>query len=641
MSFFTRLHRLITSTPEQDKRSEHISHAAVARKIFDYLSDLVNEKKSIRGIRKQYEEIKNLSEQQQETALLSLYFDLEDFILKQKPPVIKKLFSKEDLREEVEKNIPLETMGELFQLIFLPKLEQFLFLFENALNPLIDAEKRYMSISHVKEIVSIQTKGTILEGILTQEDELNIQALKRKVQMVPIEDLAAACQSLYRLIYEDLGRGFDANIAYNAAKEGYEWMKTRYHDKVIMLRFFDGIPEDILESERLVLLSRAILKTEVEERTREVEKKEKYLEAIISSIGEGIIVIDKNFVITLINPGATKILSMLPSELLGKNIFNALPVSKDGRMLSHDTHPIFLALTNKNIVVGELGENYAYEISKQSKFPITLIVTPIFMMDAFSGEVIVFRDITEVKKFEDARTNFISVASHQLRTPLTSMRWFLEMLLAKDAGAINEDQKHFITRVYEGTDRMINLVNLLLQIARVEAGRIKIEPISLNIKEVVQEVCALFKSTFDQKSQHVDITTNPDPFPPIAIDKDIIWQVFQNLISNANRYASEKSTIFISILKKEDVIEVAVKDSGIGIPSEQQSRMYEKFFRADNALRLVPEGSGLGLALVKSLVEGWGGKLWFESEENKGTTFYFTIPLQGMTAKEGEVKINV
>ncbi len=121
----------------------------------------------------------------------------------------------------------------------------------------------------------------------------------------------------------------------------------------------------------------------------------------------------------------------------------------------------------------------------------------------------------------------------------------------------------------------------------------------------------------------------------------MIWQVFQNLLSNASRYAPEKSTITVSIEKKDEMAEIAVIDKGIGIPKDSQSKIFEKFFRADNALKLVPEGSGLGLSLVRSLFEGWGGKIWFESKEGVGTTFYFTVPFSGMKAKEGEVTLAV
>jgi len=125
------------------------------------------------------------------------------------------------------------------------------------------------------------------------------------------------------------------------------------------------------------------------------------------------------------------------------------------------------------------------------------------------------------------------------------------------------------------------------------------------------------------------------------MDQDMLWQVVQNLLSNANRYAPSESTIFVEIVEKGEEIEYAVRDTGIGIPKDQQSRLFEKFFRADNAVSAVPEGSGLGLSLVKILVEGWGGRIWFESEQNKGTTFHFTVPIHGMKAKEGEVKLTV
>jgi len=258
-----------------------------------------------------------------------------------------------------------------------------------------------------------------------------------------------------------------------------------------------------------------------------------------------------------------------------------------------------------------------------------------------SGVIITFRDVREERTLEEARISFISVASHQLRTPLTSMRWFAEMLLLGDAGAINEEQKHFVDRIYEGTQRMINLVNLLLQIARVEAGRVRIEPTKISFQNLFKGVTLALRSLLDAKSQKLELKTIPDPFPEVSMDQEVVWQVFQNLFSNAIRYSPEKSTIAVLVTQEGEFAKVMVKDSGIGIPKEQQSRVFEKFFRAENALKLVPEGSGLGLSLVKALVDGWGGKVWFESEEGQGTTFYFTIPLAGMKARKGDVKLTV
>ena len=303
-------------------------------------------------------------------------------------------------------------------------------------------------------------------------------------------------------------------------------------------------------------------------------------------------------------------------------------------------HPVAKALESGRVTITKIEDNFYLQAANGKKFAVIMIVTPL-LGEGFTGAVMMFRDASEEKQLDEAKTSFISVSSHQLRTPLTSMRWFAEMLIGGDAGQITKEQKHFVERIYQGTDRMIGLVNLLLQIARVEAGRVKIKPIPVDLKALTQGVLITLKSNLDQKSQEVIVKSDPDQFPLILMDQEVVWQVMQNLLSNASRYSPEKSTIEVYIVKKGEMAEYSVKDKGIGIPKDQQNRIFEKFYRAENALKYVPTGSGLGLSLVKLLVEGWGGKVWFESEEGKGTTFYFTVPLKGMKAKEGEVKISV
>jgi signal transduction histidine kinase len=122
---------------------------------------------------------------------------------------------------------------------------------------------------------------------------------------------------------------------------------------------------------------------------------------------------------------------------------------------------------------------------------------------------------------------------------------------------------------------------------------------------------------------------------------DILWQVIQNLLTNAIRYSQRKAQIIVSLSLRDDMVLCSVQDTGIGIPKDEQSRIFEKFFRASNAFHMVPEGTGLGLSLIKSIVDDWGGKVWFETEENKGTSFYFTIPKAGVKAREGDVGIAV
>ncbi len=361
---------------------------------------------------------------------------------------------------------------------------------------------------------------------------------------------------------------------------------------------------------------------------------------LLSSIGEGVFVLDMARKITIINKAAESIFSYTAEELLGRPFDELVRfVHADKKALENSVWDDTFKSRSSSVFPNDISV-----IAKDGTvIPVVIVVAPI--IEKTSGEVqgliVTFRDVREERALEEARIGFISIASHQLRTPLTSMRWFSEMLIAGDAGKLNEDQRKFIDRIYQGTDRMISLVNLLLQIARVEAGRLRIQPTLIDLKNIVRGVTLSLKSFLDAKSQPVDVTSTPDPFPTIPMDQEVIWQVFQNLISNASRYGPEKVAISIAMSQKEEMAEVTVSDNGIGIPKDERERIFEKFFRAENALRLVPEGSGLGLSLVKSLVEGWGGKIWFESEEGRGTTFYFTIPLAGMKARGGEVGLKV
>lgn len=365
-------------------------------------------------------------------------------------------------------------------------------------------------------------------------------------------------------------------------------------------------------------------------------------QAIVTSMGEGLLVINPDYKVALINPIAEKLLGVTAKDAIGQDWSSLVKAYEGNTEIPLKTRAAVRTLGDGKVIVTEIEDNHYYLTKKGRKFPISAITAPLKNDEGkIIGAVKVFRDVTQLKQLDEAKTGFISIASHQLRTPLTSMRWFSEMLIGGDAGTITDEQKHFVERIYQGTDRMISLVNMLLQIARVEAGRVKIEPVSIDLKEITTGVLMTLKTPLSSKSQNINITSDPDPFPQIAMDQEVIWQVIQNLISNAGRYSHEGSTIEVNIRKDGEFALYSVKDSGIGIPKDAQKRVFEKFYRAENALKLVPEGSGLGLSLVKMLVTGWGGKIWFESEEGKGTTFFFTVPLSGMQAKEGEVKLAV
>lgn len=366
--------------------------------------------------------------------------------------------------------------------------------------------------------------------------------------------------------------------------------------------------------------------------------------AIITSMDEGLIVSDINGIVTFINPAAERILDFTSKDVIGKKLEEITPlfIGRDcEKRVPENERPLMRTMHIGKSMITNLSDDLYFLSKTGKKIAVILASSPLYKDDKIVGGLETFRDVNIEKRLDEAKNGFISIASHQMRTPLTSMRWFAEMLMAGDAGAINRDQKKFIATIHDGIERLIALLNLLLQIARVEAGRVKIAPVPIIFKNVIDGVVVALGPTIRSKRQKIHISLKPKDFPTIPMDQEVIWQVFLNLISNACRYAPDKGEIKVSGEKKGDYVEFQVEDNGIGIPKEAQDRVFNKFFRAENAIKMVPEGSGLGLSLVKSLVEGWGGKIWFKSKPGKGTTMYFTIPISGMEEKQGDVSLKV
>ncbi|KKT89158.1 MAG: Multi-sensor signal transduction histidine kinase [Parcubacteria group bacterium GW2011_GWC1_45_9] len=365
-----------------------------------------------------------------------------------------------------------------------------------------------------------------------------------------------------------------------------------------------------------------------------------HLNAVVFSMGEGLIEVDTRFRIVSFNPMAQKILSASPGQLLNKDIRSVINAFENNAKVAERDHPIVKAIGTGLKVVADLDKDLYFEDFNGRRFPVILSSSPIVLEDKIIGGVIVFRDSTEEKRFEEAESNFIATASHQLRTPLTSMRWFSEMLLLGDVGKLTKKQSHFLERVYQGAERMIKLIGLLLQVARSEAGKIRIEPVLTDIKEAVENLVRDASAKAEEKRQEIEITAEPSPFPKLAVDQEIFSIVVRNLLDNAITYSSKPGKIIISLSKNKDEVEISVKDEGIGIPKKSQEHIFEKFFRADNALAYSPDGWGLSLSLAKYLVEAWGGKIWCVSEVDKGAEFLFTIPESGMQVREGWARLN-
>lgn len=256
---------------------------------------------------------------------------------------------------------------------------------------------------------------------------------------------------------------------------------------------------------------------------------------------------------------------------------------------------------------------------------IQLFSAPVQSNGQFIGRLYGFRDVTQERELDRMKTEFVSQVSHELRTPLTSIKGFTEVLLEGDAGAVNDEQCEFLGIIKSNVDRLVGLTDELLDISRIESGRLELrsEPIDLNV--VIELVLGTLRPLIVAKNQTIEVDLSPD-VPPVVGDVDRIVQVLTNLVSNAHKYTPQGGAIWISAEQHERMARVAVRDSGIGISPEDVPRLFTRFFRADTPVAREVGGTGLGLAIVKSTVELHGGTVAVESTPGQGSTFSFTLP---------------
>jgi PAS domain S-box-containing protein len=288
--------------------------------------------------------------------------------------------------------------------------------------------------------------------------------------------------------------------------------------------------------------------------------------------------------------------------------------------------------------IKELKETFVGEVTNRRKngelYVAEARISPI--VDA-SGSVIFFigieRDITKAKEVDRAKTEFVSLASHQLRTPLSIINWYTEMLLGGDKGELDEGQREYVREIHNSGHRMIDLVNALLNASRIDMGTLAISPKPTDFGAVADVVISELLPQIEKKK--LSVTKDYDAVPKIDADPDLVRVIFQNLISNAVKYTPDKGKISVIVELRDEEVVIKVEDNGYGIPEGQQSKIFTKLFRADNAREVDPDGTGLGLYIVKAIADASGGRAWFKSKEGKGSTFYVALPAIGMKTKKG------
>ncbi len=401
------------------------------------------------------------------------------------------------------------------------------------------------------------------------------------------------------------------------------------------VKFFLGIERDISERKDAEEQVRKVL-NDLQEKSYVLAQEKSKDEALLAGIGDGIISTDQDGVVNIINRSAVDMLGYSEKDVMGKSFIDTVKIvdSKDNE-ISMTEHPLVLALSNVEKTTTPIGKTNYFKRHDGTKFAAGITASPFVLNGRIVGVILVFRDVSREKEVDMAKTEFVSLASHQLRTPLSTINWYAEMLLAGDAGKITGEQKEYVSEIYKGNQRMVELVNALLNVSRIELGTFSVEPEDTDLKELAESVFDELKPQLLTKKMKVTKKYD-EKLKHLFVDKKLIRIVFQNLLTNALKYTPEKGKIDLNIQKRKSDILVSVTDTGAGIPKKDQQNIFQKLFRSDNVKALDTNGTGLGLYIVRSIVEQSAkGKIWFESEEGKGTTFYVSLPLTGMKAKEG------
>lgn len=342
------------------------------------------------------------------------------------------------------------------------------------------------------------------------------------------------------------------------------------------------------------------------------EEELKRTQLIIDSLADGLLVFDEERRLESINPQGEETLGIGREDVIGKGI------------AALKNFPQLRPLVN--LLEEETGKIFRKELPLPNGIIIE-VTTAAFGEAHRAGRIVALHDITREKNIEQMKTEFVSLAAHQLRTPLSAIKWTLKMLLDGDLGKINKRQKGFIEKTYQSNERMIELINDLLSITRIEEGRYILKTALTDLAELAADSVHSRTQEMKKKKLRLVFQKPKEKLPRVNMDEEKIKLVVDNLIDNAIKYTRPGGTVTISLKSDKKEIGFQIQDTGAGIPEQQKERVFGKFFRGSNVLRMETEGTGLGLFIAKNIVESHGGRISFESEEKKGTTFYFTIPI--------------
>lgn len=359
------------------------------------------------------------------------------------------------------------------------------------------------------------------------------------------------------------------------------------------------------------------LASKLEFQVQELENRNEQLNKLIENLNIGIMLLDESRLIKMVNPAMSEILEINMSDNIGRPYIHFI------------SNPWIIELIETTYETGK-AQSEEFNLVNSEEYILDATIIPVNLAsEAEHGLIVLFYDITELRRLEKVRTDFVANASHELRTPVTALKGFTETLLD---GALEDRATliHFLEIMHEESERLDSIVGDILQLSRLEQGadRMNLEPV--NVKEVARSVYHIL----DQKAEnkHIDLRLDVIDDLTICYDHDTLKQILLNLIGNAILYNHEYGYVEVSIAQVNQEAQICIKDNGIGIKDHEQKRIFERFYRVDKARSRNSGGTGLGLSIVRHMIENTGGNITLESQLNRGSTFCVYLPIDKKTS---------
>jgi PAS domain S-box-containing protein len=340
-------------------------------------------------------------------------------------------------------------------------------------------------------------------------------------------------------------------------------------------------------------------------------------ETIIESLNDGIAGVDLKQKVVMANTALEKLSGIPKDKILGAPIDTILKLYNKEDIVSYDQYNKSDAETLRTTLKLH---------TPQGDVPLSLTIAPFVFGDQQKGFLLTAHNLSQEHQLEEMKVDFVSMAAHELRTPLTAIRGYASLLQMHYSSHLEDTAKELLTRLIVSTTNLANLIDNLLSVSRIERNSMIVDTKPIDLPIILSDIFESFRPQAQTRHQTFTLSMS-DQLPKVMADPFRIGQVFINLISNAINYTPENGTISINVQNKDTHLEIAIQDSGEGIPPEAIPRLFTKFFRVSGSLEQGSKGTGLGLYITKSIIEMHHGKIWAESTLNKGSLFTFTLPI--------------